>query len=168
MSADGGWGTQGHPPGPGYVPAPGMYAPAPPRRDSTRTVAVLALVVSVVCLLALLMTQLLPMLMFGMLGLGGMDPFSEGDVGGFGGSVHDGSVAVTPGGSVDAAALATAVTLAAQGELFGAVTCDPVAKAVADVSVLCRGDEADEIRSYAVVRFTDGTGRFQVMSFTYG
>ncbi len=124
--------------------------------------------VSVLCLVAVLLTQLLPMLMLGMIGFGGGDPFFDGAAGGFSGSVYDGSVAVESNGAVDGATLASAVTAAAHGELFGAVACDPVAKAVVDVSIVCRRSEPGDIRSYAVVRFTNDTGRFQAMTFIYG
>jgi hypothetical protein len=134
---------------------------------------VVALVVSVICLAAVLLTQLLPMLMFGLIGFGVGGPFSDGDpfaagsVGGFTGTVYDGSVTVNADGLVEAAALGAAVTSAMRGgEILGTVTCDPVPKAAADVTTLCRGDEFD-MHSYAVIRFTSDTGRFQAMTFIY-
>lgn len=168
MSTQDGWGPPAEPFRPGGYPAPGAYPVAPQRAGSTRTIAIVALVISLISLAALLLTQLVPMLLFGAIGFGGGDPFADGTVGGFSGNVQNGSVAVRADGSVDSAALATAVTAAGPGELPGTVTCDPVPKAGADVSVLCRGSGPDTIRSYAVVRFTDDAGRFQVMSFVYG
>lgn len=134
----------------------------------------MALVVSLICLAVVLLTQLLPMLMFGLIGFGlegepfsDGDPFTDGAAGGFTGTVFNGSVAVEPAGSVEAAALATAVTAVVRdGEIFGTVTCEPVPKAVVDASSLCRGNEMDT-HSYAVVRFTGEAGQFQVMTFIY-
>jgi hypothetical protein len=132
--------------------------------------AIVALVLSGISLVAVVGTQLLPPLIFaafGGLGPGGFLP-GPNAVGAFSGNTYQGAVAVAKDGTVAGDVLATAVEAAVQGDLLGAVSCDPTPKAVTGVSVLCRNAQTDQISSYAVVQFTNDTGHFQAMTFTYG
>lgn len=142
--------------------------PAQPGRDSTRTIAVIALVVGSVALLGQLLTMVVPFLVFGALGLfgSGFDT-DEGFFAESGGVViGGGQVAPTALGTVPASALTSAVreTLGVDDPFLpppGEVTCDAAPRVARDTSVLCR---ADVDGWYGIVRFTDDDGSFEVLS----
>ena len=154
---------QGYAP-PGWAPQP----PAQPGRDSTRTIAIIALVVGSVALLGQMLTMVVPFLFFGVFGLLGSG-FETGE-GVFGESasvtIGGGQVATAPGGTVPAAALTSAVRdVLGVGDPYlpppGEVTCDAAPRVARDASVLCR---ADVDGWYGIVRFTDGDGSFELLS----
>jgi hypothetical protein len=153
---------------PQWSSQPAYAAPAvAPRSDSTRVIAIIALVLAALSMAVAAFGQFVPFLFlgaFGGPGDGGFFPPGDG-VGGFTGTVHRGSVTVEAD-TVSAASLSSAVSRATKGELFDPVTCDPVPRVTADATVLCRST-VDAIHTYAVVRFIDDTGRFEVMVFTY-
>jgi hypothetical protein len=139
--------------------------------DSTKIMAIVALVVSGLALAAVVVTQVVPPLMFGAFGGGlgpGERPPDSSAVGAFSGNSYTGAVVPASDGTVTGDVLAAAVNSAARGELLATLTCDPTPKAATGASVLCRSTRANQFSSYAVVQFTDDTGRFQVMIFTYG
>jgi hypothetical protein len=113
-----------------------------------------------------LMSTLLPTLAFGMLGFGGAFPDAPGATGGFTGPVCEGHVSARPGVPPSAGALSAAVSDAASGDLMGPQHCADVTSADRNTSVLCTGGGTDG--EYAVVRFTDDAGGFEVMTFSYG
>jgi hypothetical protein len=143
---------------------PQAWAPQPPARDSTRVIAIVALVVAVVALVGALLVTVLPMLLFGLFGAVAGESFDEGWAGPSVGSAYGGRVEPAADGSVAGPTLAGAVVEVAsvgpEDDLAGRVSCDPVPRVAADVSVLCR---ADDPRWYGIVRFTDADGSFDVV-----
>ncbi len=150
---------------PGPMP-PGLQGqPPPPRADSTRTIAIVALVISGLTLVGVAVSTIAPILFFGALTFGAA---------GFGDTIDDGpmmsSNATYPGGrvlpagdgSVAGSTLAGAVAeLVADNDLAGRLTCDPVARVGDDVSVLCR---ATDPTWYGIVRFSGSDGTFDVIT----
>lgn len=142
--------------------------PPQPGHDSTRTIAIIALVVGSVALLGQLMTMVVPFLLFGVLGMFGSGfetdegfAMESGTV-----TIGGGQVATNPGGTVPAARLTSAVRdVLGEGDPFlpppGEVTCDAAPRVARDASVLCR---ADVDGWYGIVRFTNGDGAFEVIS----
>lgn len=153
----------------GPVPWTPPPAPAPPpRSDSTRTIAITALVLSLVALASFTVMQVLPMLFIGVLGgLDGGPSIDDGSVGGFGGTTYEGSAAHSPDGSVQPEQPAAAVTDAIQDWIPGPVSCETTTHAVAGAATLCRAGHGGE-SWYAVVRFTTDSGDFEAMTFMYG
>jgi hypothetical protein len=153
-------------------PGWGTYQQLPhtvsPQRDSTRVIAIIALVVSGVTLVAVVATTLLPLLLFGAfattLGEDLEDDFGE--------SMNLSSTTTYLGGEVDPAAdgsiagpalAAAVVPMVSEGFEDGMAertSCDPVARVAKDVSVLCR---ASDPTWYGIVRFTDDAGGFEVI-----
>jgi hypothetical protein len=150
-------------------PPPAQWqGPPPPRTDSTRTIAILAMVTAGLALLGVAASTVVPLL-FGLLLVGFGS--SYGDV------IDDGSLMSSSttylGGHVDPAAdgsvagptLAGAVVeLVADNGLEGMsdrVSCDPVAHVGDDASVLCR---ATDPTWFGIVRFSGSDGSFDVLS----
>lgn len=137
----------------------------PARRDSTRTMAVVALVLSGVALFGLAMTTVGPLLAFGLFASVAGEGFDEGTMFPSVGTSYGGEVTPAADGSVTGPALAAAVTELVQNdfgdELGLQLSCDPVAHVEGGVSALCR---ADGPTWYGIVRFTDGDGSFQVIT----
>lgn len=150
--------------------APQVAAPVPPKRDSTRVIAITALVVSVVTLLGVLATSVLPLLFFGL--------FATAFGGGFGealgdesllssvGTVYGGEVTPAADGSVAGPTLAGAVVPLVSGpdedaDMAERVSCDAVPRVAAGTSVLCRASDPDW---FGIVRFTGTDGSFDVVT----
>lgn len=156
--------TRQHPSGPMVLPPPG-----PPRHgDSTRVIAIVALVVSVIALVVPVVMFVAPMLLFGAfaggesfeLGPEGspemMGPGPEGGGSGFEVPVQD--------GAVRGPALARSLR---EGPFEGeAVDCADVPRVREGATALCQtpGDSP----TYVVVRFTDRDGTYAVDWFTPG
>jgi hypothetical protein len=150
MSASQGWAQQ---------------PPPPPQRDSTRTLAIVALVIASLALLGQLLAMVVPMLLFGLLGVGG-GFIDEGFAPDGGISFGGGQVSPAADGTVSAAALTQAVRqLVDVDDPFlppvEQITCDAAPRVARDVSVLCR---AAPDQWYFIVRFVDGSGGFEVMA----
>jgi hypothetical protein len=135
----------------------------PPHRDSSRTIAIIALVVSGLALLGVALTSIVPMLFFGLFASVAGEGFDDGTLfpsvsTGFGGQVSPAA-----DGSVAGPTLATAVTDVIHDDtgedLAGRVSCDPVSSVAGGVSVLCR---AEDPTWYGIVRFTSPDGTFQI------
>lgn len=146
-----------------HVPAGAMAfpPPAPARSDSTRVIAIIALVLSALALVVPLGMFVGPMLLFG--AFAGGDSFDMGsptDAGssgsGFGGQVRvrDGFVA---GAALQQVVRATAL----DGER---VSCPDTRGVREGTTVLCTAGEDDE--TYVVVRFEDAGGDVRVDWFT--
>jgi hypothetical protein len=139
--------------------------PPPPRADSTRTIAIVALVVSGVTMLGVVVTTLAPLLFFGALSFGAAgfgDVVDDGSLMSSNASYSGGKVSPAADGSVAGSTLAGAVVeLVADGGLAGRVTCDPVAHVGNDVSVLCR---ATDPAWFGIVRFSASDGSFDVLT----
>jgi hypothetical protein len=127
---------------PGGQPSWARYAGLPPAgvprgTDSTRVMAIVALVVSGLALAVVVVSQLLPPLMFGAFGGPGPGepPADSNAVGGFAGTTYQGVVVVAKDATVTGDVLAAAVEAAARGELLATFSCDPAPKAVGGVSV---------------------------------
>jgi hypothetical protein len=149
---------------PSPSPSPGWVQPfPPPQRDSTRTIAIIALVVGSLALIGQVLTMVVPVLLFGMLGFGGSfldEEFPPSEGFSFGG----GQVSPAADGTVSAAALTQAVRdLVDVGDPFlppvEQITCDAPPRVAADVSVLCRSTPDTW---FFIVRFVDGSGEFEV------
>lgn len=143
--------------------APWPQAPAP--RDSTRTMAVVALVLSGVALFGMAMTTIGPMLAFGLFASVAGEGFDEGTMFPSVGTSYGGEVTPATDGSIAGPTLAGAVAELVQedaGEdLAGRVSCDPVAHVAGDVSALCR---ASDPTWYGIVHFTGTDGSFEVIT----
>ena len=145
----------------GYAP----WAPPPvPRRDSTRTMAIIALVTSGLALGGLVLSSIVPLLFFGLFAAVGGEALDEGSFPSLGTS-YGGEVAPAADGSVAGPALAAAVTRLVQDdgtvEPGTRLSCDPVPRVAGGVSVLCR---ADDPAWFGIVRFTSTDGSFQVVT----
>jgi len=162
--------TPGEPPTttPPQGPTGAQHPPPAAARDSTRTIAVVALVVGSVALLGQLLAPVVPVLLFGVFGMFATGFESDEGFGVDTGvmTVGGGQVTPAPDGSVSSASLTSAVrdtlgigdpTLPPAGE----VSCDATARAATDTSVLCR---ADVDRWYGIVRFADSSGSFEVLA----
>ena len=133
----------------------GYPPPPPPRRDSTRTIAVVALVLAAVALVVPVAMTVVPLVLFAAVG---GEPFGDPGDGAFLDSGHaEGLRVVVRGGAVDGPALAG--VLRDEGPFAGErLTCQDAPRVVEDTATLCEVD-ADP-RTYVVVRFTDGDGDF--------
>jgi len=159
--------SQPQPPGWGAYQQP-QLAPARPR-DSTRVIAIIALVVSGVTLLLVVATTMVPLLLFGAF----TATFGEDLEGDLGDSMDlsatttylGGDVTPAADGSVAGPSLAAAVIpMVSEGFEDGMAEptgCDPVPHVAKGVSVLCR---ASEPTWYGIVRFTDDHGGFEVVA----
>lgn len=153
-----------HPPGPVAQPPPAV----PRRSDSTRTIAIIALVLSVVALVVPAGLAILPLLAFGAftsdesfeLGPGGdpdlLGPGPQGSASGLDVPVEDGTVR----GS------ALARSLRDGPFIDEALSCADAAPAREGTSVLCQ--TPGESPTYVVVRFTDADGGYTAHWFTPG
>jgi len=144
----------------------GQPLPVAPRTDSTRTIAIVALVISGVTLLGVGVMTIAPFLFFGALAFGAGSGFGDivddGSLMSSSGSYLGGEVTPAADGSIAGSTLSTAVVeLVADGGLAGRVTCDPVAHVGNDVSVLCR---ATDPAWYGIVRFSGSDGSFDVLT----
>jgi hypothetical protein len=137
----------------------------PARRDSTRTMAVVALVLSGIALFGMAMTTIGPLLAFGLFASVAGEGFDEGTMFPSVGTSYGGAVTPAADGSVTGPALAAAVTELMENdfgdELGLQLSCDPVPHVEGGVSALCR---ADNPTWYGIVRFTNGGGSFQVIT----
>lgn len=166
------------PGGPLDTRAPMPFPTRPPGRDSTRTIAVVALCVGAGALLLQLASFVIPFALFAGFGLlgagveddgGWMGPEGDWSAETYG-SASGGGVTPGPGGSVSGSALAAAVHDLGLSEGMGPVLgddlrCDDVTRAARDVSVLCR---AQDPTSFAVVVFDDASGSFHVHYLSTG
>ena len=159
--------SQPQPPGWGAYQQPRL-APAPPR-DSTRVLAIIALVLSGIALLAVVATTLVPLMLFGAFaaafGEYPGDDFSDAMDLSSTTTYFGGDVTPAADGSVSGPALAAAVVpMVSEGFEDGMAertSCDAVAHVAQDVSVLCR---ASDPTWYGIVRFTDDQGGFEVVA----
>ncbi len=141
-----------------------QLAPAPaPRRDSTRVMAIVALVLSVVALVAPVGMVAAPMLLFG---LGGPDESFEvtGD-GAFGGPGSQGGMS----GRTDTvsgpfiAGRALAEVLGSGPSLLDGVICPDTADVRPGTTILCSASGGS---TYVVVRVTDSDGAYRADWFS--
>lgn len=141
-------------------------APPAPKQDSTRTIAIVALVVAGLAIVGQLATMVLPMLFFGVFGLFGF----SGD---FGEEFGPSGVVTIGGGQVKLAADRTVTgpeLTRAVRDLIGPddpflppienITCEPAPPVGADVSVLCRAGAGE---GWVIVRFIDEPGEFEAV-----
>ena len=140
--------------------------PSAPHTDSTRTIAIVALVLSGVTMLGVVVATIAPLLLFGALTVGAGavfgDVVDEGPLTSSNASYSGGEVTPAADGSVAGSTLATAVVeLVADGGQAGRVTCDPVVHVGDDVSVLCR---ATDPTWFGIVRFSGSDGSFEVIT----
>ncbi len=142
--------------------------PLPPRADSTRTIAIIALVISGLTLLGIGVMTIAPFLFFGALAFGAAgfgDVIGDGSMMSSSASYYGGDVTPAADGSVTGTTLAAAVTALASDNgldgMAGRVTCDPVPHVGGDVSVLCR---ATDPAWYGIVRFSGSDGSFDVLT----
>ena len=144
---------------------PAPWPPPPARRDSTRTIAIVALVLSGVALFGMAMTTIGPLLAFGLFASVAGEGFDEGSMFPSVSTSYGGEVTPAADGSVAGPTLAAAVTplvLDDAGEDLGErLSCDAVPHVAGGVSALCR---ADDPAWYGIVRFTDTDGSFQVIT----
>ncbi len=155
-------------PGP-FPPRLQGQPPLAPQSDSTRTIAIIALVVSGLTLLGMVVMTIAPFLFFGALAFGAVSSFGdvidEGSLMSSGTTYLGGKVSPAADGSVAGSTLAGAVvTLVSDdglGGMEGRVTCDPVDRVGDEVSTLCR---ATDPTWYGIVRFSGSDGSFDVIS----
>ncbi len=135
------------------------------RRDSTRTIAIVALVLSGVALFGIAMTTIGPLLAFGLFASAAGEGFDEGSSFPSMSTSDGGEVTPAADGSVAGPALAAAVTQLVQDDtgqdLGERLSCDAVPHVAGGVSALCR---ADDPAWYGIVRFTNSDGSFQVIT----
>jgi len=135
------------------------------QRDSTRTVAIVALVLAGVALVGVAMTTIGPLLAFGLFSSVGGESFDEGTMFPSMSTSYGGEMTPAADGSVAGPTLAAAVTELVQddpgADLAGRVSCDPVPHVSGGVSTLCR---ATDPSWFGIVRFTGTDGSFQVIS----
>lgn len=136
---------------------PSAPPPAAPRRDSTRTIAIVALVLSVLALLVPAGMFVVPMLLFAGVAAEPFDLEGPGSVTGAGsqGSAVDLEVAVR-GGRAEGGDLEQVV----RDDVLGGepVSCPRTVEAGTGDVVTCTAGAEDE--TYVVVRFVDGRGAF--------
>lgn len=152
-------------PHPSSSPGWAQQPPPPPQRDSTRTLAIVALVIGSVALLGQLLAMVVPMLFFGFFGLVGLGGGFDEEFGPAGVATYGGGQ-VSPGadGTVSGTALTEAVRdLVGVDDPFmppvDQITCDAAPRIAKDVSVLCRSTPD---QWYFIVRFVNGAGEFEV------
>jgi len=147
-------------------PGPPQWLAQPPaRRDSTRTIAIVALVLSGVALFGIAMTTIGPLLAFGLFASAAGEGFDEGSSFPSMSTSDGGEVTPAADGSVAGPTLAAAVTQLVQDDtgqdLGERLSCDAVPHVAGGVSALCR---ADDPAWYGIVRFTNSDGSFQVIT----
>ena len=101
------------------------WPPPPARRDSTRTMAVVALVLSGVALFGMAMTTMGPLIAFGLFSSVAGEGFDEGTMFPSVGTSDGGEVTPAADGSVTGLALAAAVTSATSSACSSAATRYP-------------------------------------------
>ncbi|MGG5259221.1 hypothetical protein [Phycicoccus avicenniae] len=139
---------------------PSAPPPAAPRGDSTRTIAIVALVLSVLALVVPFGMFVAPMLLFAGVAAEPFDLEGPGSMTGPGGQ---GSLSGTDprmrGGFVSGANIAA--TVGEAGFEAGDITCPDVRDVRDGTTVVCTAQE-----TYVVVRFTDEDGGYRADWFT--